>query len=247
VVLADRLGALPARVVMKIAAAHAPAGLLRREKEILDELQVASSADAAYFTQRLPQAVFCGTAEDGAGATNEVLVQRNPTGFWGSLADVRNNYPTGIDPRHAVWMWRRILDVLAFVHANGWTHGRLSPDHLLVHPGDHGVHIIGWAAARQYRHEGLDASSSPARDLMQTAWTIRAMLSATGWELAPAIPASTPRPLAALLARASEDLSWCASVGAAGLDKELVNAARAAFGPPQYLDFTPVPPPHKGA
>jgi hypothetical protein len=247
VVLADRLGALPARMVLKIARADAPAGSLRREKEILDALQACSSADAAYFTQRLPQPVAFGMSEDAAGGTDEVLVLRNPTGFWGSLADVRSNYPTGIDPRHAVWMWRRILDVLAFVHTSGWAHGRLGPDHLLVHPADHGVLIIGWAEARQYRLDRPGAICSPARDLMQAAWTIRAMLSRTGWDLAPTIPASTPRQLAALLARASEDVSWCASVGAAGLDEQLVSAARAAFGSPRYLDFTPVPQLQEGA
>jgi hypothetical protein len=28
----------------------------------------------------------------------------------------------GIDARHAVWIWRRMLEVLAFVHGAGWTH-----------------------------------------------------------------------------------------------------------------------------
>ncbi len=230
--LAERISPLPQRVTLKLAHAGAKAGALAAEAGILDALQSIEGEGAAYFSTRLPQAVGVGTSDDAPGYERELLVLRHPTGFWGSLADVMHSTPAGIDPRHAVWIWRRILEVLAFVHANGWTHGDLSPEHLLVHPRDHGVLIIGWGRALR----GHDAKRI-ARDLMQSAWTIRALLR--GGNDLPSIPATTPEPLAELLRRASEDADWCARTGAQDLDQAVLAAARQAYGKPRFIPFTP--------
>lgn len=242
VLLAERISPLLERVVLKIAHAGASPGRLKREMETLRQLQAAQTAGAAYFSQRLPQPVGCGVTQDLSGQEKDVLVLRNPTGFWGSLADVKKHYPAGIDPRHAVWMWRRMLEVLGYLHQSGWAHGNLAPEHLLVHPGDHGILIIGWADAKPIRHADRGTSlvrPSAARDLVQSAWAIRAMLS--GGDDEPSIPATTPAPFASLLKKSSEDASWCATLGAAGLNQALVAAARASFGPPQFIHFTPTP------
>lgn len=242
--LADRSGAMARRVVVKVAHAGTPAGHLAREKAILDQLLADDGPGAAYFTQRLPQAVAVASSASNAGASadgtgpdptrREVLVLRHPTGFWGSLADVRLAYGRAIDPRHVVWMWRRVLDVLAYVHAAGWSHGRLSPDHLLVHPADHGVLIIGWSGATR-RHD----RAAQARDLMQLAWAMRVMLSDAAVE--PAFSRATPGPLVRVLERASGDAAWCASLGAEGLRKAVGGAAWDAFGPARFVDFSPTP------
>ncbi|HEU4375476.1 MAG TPA: protein kinase family protein [Telluria sp.] len=233
--LADRINACGERVVLKLAQESSPAGRLLRESKVLDDLQDDSAPGAAYFTQRLPQAIAYGIAEEADGRSGEALVLRNPSGFWGSLADVHANYPDGIDARHVVWMWRRTLDVLAYVHAAGWTHGAIYPDHLLVHPGDHGILIIGWAGAQR-----VDSGNAAfARDLVRAAWSMRALLCASGCHAVPALPESVPAPLAALLLRASEDLAWSAAVGARGMADELVSAAAAAFGAPKFIDFNP--------
>jgi hypothetical protein len=235
--LADRGGAMPRRVVLKIAHGATPAGHLAREKAILDQLQADHGPGAAYFTQRLPQAVAVGSSS-GAGpdATCEVLVLRHPTGFWGSLADVRLAYGRAIDPRHVVWMWRRVLEVLAYVHAGGWSHGRLAPQHLLVHPADHGVLIIGWSGARR----GHDRAAQ-ARDLVQLAWSMRALLSDADADSAPVLTGATPAALVRVLERASTDPAWCASLGAEGLRQVLGGAAKEAFGPARFIDFSPTP------
>ncbi|MDQ1812005.1 protein kinase family protein [Massilia sp. CCM 9210] len=234
--LAERSGAMPRRVVLKIAHAGAPAGQLAREKAILDQLQDDGLPGAAYFTQRLPQAVAVGSNASADGQQREVLVLRHPTGFWGSLADVRLAYGRAIDARHAVWMWRRVLEVLAYVHAGGWSHGRLAPEHLLVHPADHGVLIIGWSGARRSRHDG---GTAQGRDLMQLAWAMRAMLADAPGE--PAISRTTPPPLARLLERASLDAAWCAALGAEGMRQAVGGAAKDAFGPARFIDFSPTP------
>ena len=233
VMLAERAGTFSERVILKIARANAPAGQLQREKAVLDELQADQSPGSAYFSQRLPQAI--GMADTGtAGAPHPALVLRNPTGYWGSLADVKRNYPQGIDPRHAVWMWRRVLEVLAHVHTIGWAHGKLTPEHLLVAPNDHGVLIISWAAARK-------DSSLQGRDLAQSAWAIRSMLSDSN-DL-PSTTRGTPTPLAALLDRASTNSAWSADQGAHGLNQLLGRAAHEAFGPARFVHFSPTPPP----
>ncbi|NHZ98481.1 inactive serine/threonine-protein kinase VRK3 [Massilia sp. CCM 8734] len=237
VALANRSGAVPRRVVLKIAHAGAPAGQLAREKAILEQLQADDLPGAAYFTQRLPQAVAVGSSASADGQPRDVLVLRHPTGFWGSLADVRLAYGRAIDARHAVWMWRRVLEVLAYVHAGGWSHGRLSPEHLLVHPADHGVLIIGWSGATR-RHD----RAAQARDLAQLAWAMRAMLS--DWfdpAGEPVLSSATPAALVWVLERASQDAAWCASLGAEGMRRAVGGAAKDAFGPARFIDFSPTP------
>ena len=233
VMLAERAGPFGERVVVKIARAGTPVAHLQREKAVLDQLQADQSPGSAYFSQRLPQAI-CLDAGSDAGLPQQTLVLRNPTGYWGSLADAKRHYPYGIDPRHAVWMWRRVLEVLAHVHGIGWAHGQLTPEHLLVHPRDHGILIISWGRARQDAH-------LQGRDLAQSAWAIRAMLCDAPGQ--PTFAPGTPAPLAALLDRASTDVAWSAAQGALRLNELLGQAARDAFGPARFVHFTPAPSP----
>lgn len=231
VMLAERTGPFKERVVLKIAHADAPSGHLEREKAVLDQMQADQSPGSAYFSQRLPQAIGLGNT-DLAGAQQPTLVLRSPCGYWGSLADARRNYPDGIDPRHAVWMWRRVLEVLAHVHAIGFAHGKLTPEHLLVQPHDHGILIISWASARKdHKLQG--------RDLAQSAWAIRSMLADGPGQ--PSTVRATPAPLAKLLERASTDSAWSAAQGAQGLNQLLGRAAREAFGPARFVHFSPTP------
>ncbi|HEY4374089.1 MAG TPA: inactive serine/threonine-protein kinase VRK3 [Burkholderiales bacterium] len=233
VFLAQRL--FPAeRVVIKLARDAVTAAALEREAAILARLQGLQTAGSAYFTQRLPQPIGAGIAHDGAGNERTALLLRHPSGYWGSLEDARAGYPVGIDPRHVVWMWRRVLEVLAYTHDNGWAHGRLCNRHLLVHPRNHGVLIIGWSQA----HEGANAQAK-ARDLRQVAWSMRALLSAGEGE--PAIAATVPAPLARVLRLASEDESACDALGARGIEAELKAAAGEAFGAPRFVVFEPAP------
>ena len=236
VFLAERMAQHPQRVVLKLAHSEDSLIHLQNEAYVLSQLQTIESSDAAYFSQRLPQLVGVGIAEMQADK-RPVLVLRHLPGYWGSLADVlhsmRPGHP-GMNPRHIVWIWRRILDILAFVHANGWAHGDLAPDHLLVHPRDHNVLIIGWGRVKK------NATAAVTRDLMQSAWSVRALLKApsdhsgTGDTL--------PGPLSIILRRACEDSDWCTRLGARGIDQALVEAAYKTFGPPSFLPFDPTSP-----
>lgn len=221
-------GPLPERVTIKLA--RDGAHTLAAEAQALQHLQQLDLPSSAYFSQRLPQLVACGPT-DGPAEARDALVLRHPVGYWGTLADVQAHHPGGLrDARHAVWLWRRVLEVLAYVHGAGWTHGDLQASHWLVNPADHGVLLVGWGLARRGGHV--------ARDLMQSAWTLRALLHGDS-DGPPPLDPRVPAPIAGLLQRASEDRDWCARHGAAEIDRQLAAAARQAFGRPQFIPFNP--------
>jgi hypothetical protein len=110
-------GPLPERVMIKLA--HDGANTLAAEADVLERLQLLDLPSSAYFSQRLPQLVAFGVT-NGFGDARDALVTRQPVGYWGTLDDVLAHHPNGLrDPRHAVWLWRRVLEVLAYVHGAG--------------------------------------------------------------------------------------------------------------------------------
>ena len=223
--LAERHGPARLRAVVKLAPPDA-GDALAREAETLQRLQALAGAGSAYFSQRLPQLVAHGATTRGPA-----LALRAWPGFWGSLADVLALHPHGLaDARHAVWLWRRVLELLDYLHGQGWGHGDLRPEHWLIHPADHGVHLVGWRRAARH--------ADAAVDLQQSAWAVRAALAGPG-DGRPALPGRCPPALAALLQRASEDHAWCGQQGATGLARALSAAALADFGPPRFVPFDP--------
>lgn len=224
--LARRLGPLPLLATMKLSIHPADADSLKREAENLRALHAVDGSAGVYAAQRLPEVIACSMLEDGSGRF--ALILRHPNGFWGSLAALGSRFPQGIDPRHAAWIWRRMLDVLHFIHAQGWSHGSISPEHALVHPQDHGVRIIGWAEARRNA-----TPQAKAADLMRSARVVQVLMGDTS--RAEALPAQVPTVLASLITLAAKDEAFCIAQGASGIDSQLVAAAREAFGPPVFV------------
>ena len=219
-----RIGMLPFLVTIKLSSASVAAKRYAREAEVLRELRAADAG--GYFTHLLPEVVAHGAVE--GDDSRQALVFRQPIGFWGSLAALNERYGQGIDPRHAVWIWRRILEALNLLHQLGWSHGGVRPEHALVHPGDHGVRLIGWENARS--NAGTQAQ---AADLMRGARVVLVLLSGssdTGMS-----SGLVPAELSQLVTRASHDEDFCRSQGASGLDTLLQAAAKSAFGPPKFV------------
>ena len=216
VYLARRVGAMPYLATIKLSSAPAAVTRYAREAEVLRELHAISSL--------LPEVVAQGPLD--SDPSRHALVLAHPNGYWGSLADLNERFPQGIDARHAVWIWRRILDVLRFVHAQGWSHGDVRPEHALVHPEDHGVRLISWSSAQIN-------SANHAMDLLRSANTMVVLLS--GANGSSSVPDSVPPALAKLLTRASQDEAFCRKQGAQGLDDMLRAAAHEAFGPPSFV------------
>jgi len=227
VYLAQRLGALPFLATIKLSSASAAPARYAQEAQILRELQALDHGTAgAYFSRRLPEVVALGEVE-GSGRQHG-LVLRYPTDFWGSLADLHARFPRGIDPRHAVWIWRRLLETLSFIHRYGWAHQDVRPEHALVNPQDHGVRLISWASAKR----GACAQEQAA-DLQRSARVVFVLLS--GSTATSTVPKHVPAELAQLVSQASEDQDFCRAHGAEGLDGLLRAAARAAYGPPTFV------------
>lgn len=225
--LAQRIGPMPFLAVIKLSSAGSAATIHAREATVLRELQdLAGNGADAYFAQLLPEVVAIGAV--AGDLPRHALVLKAPNGYWGSLADLNARFPQGLDPRHAVWVWRRVLGMLAFVHSRGWVHGDVRPEHVLVHPGDHGARLIGWASAQKNASDAAHVA-----DLMRSARIIQIMLGGAS-ESGDGIN-QVPAELSLLVKQAAEDTAFCQQHGALGLDATLRSAARAAFGPPTFI------------
>ncbi|MFP2928091.1 hypothetical protein ACLESO_23400 [Pyxidicoccus sp. 3LG] len=253
VFLARRDARITEMVVLKVVRALSDADLLAREYEILEELQGSNAQGAEHFSRLLPQPVARGPVKDPEGTPRAAAVYRWHSGFQHSFTDVRDEYSSGVDPRAAVWMWKRLLEVLGFVHRAGYAHGAVLPPHLLLHPRDHGLMLVGWANAVHYAsRQPLPSASAahrdfypqalwkgdvptPTTDLVMSARSIAWLLggdAATG-----SVPGGVPPALADLLRRQCDESP--AEATDAWRLKELVDhAARESFGPPKFIHFT---------
>ena len=226
VYLARRVGALPLLATIKLSADSRAEALYAREAEVSRELQLLDrEGNGAYFSTLLPEVLAQGAVEGNQGGQG--LVLRHPTGYWGSLASLNERFPAGIDPRHAVWIWRRMLELLNFMATNGWCHGDVRPEHALVHPQNHGVRFIGWSSARKGVGE-----NDQAADLCRSARVVQILLcGASG----PGLPDSVPAGLAQLVTHAASDEGFCRAQRGEGLDALLRAEANVAFGPPAFV------------
>ena len=127
--------------LLKMARDPADNDLMRREATALTRLQDAvDPALLAYF----PPLVATGQRDDArSGIRRHVNLIGTFSGFR-SLADVRAAFPAGVDPRDAAWMWRRLLVAIGAAHRAGVIHGAVLPEHVLIHPAEHGLVLVDW-------------------------------------------------------------------------------------------------------
>lgn len=251
VFLAERDGRLTERVVLKILRAEKDRDLLEREHVVLAELEKSDAQGAPHFARLLPQRVAYGVARlgmHGEAGERHVSALRWRSGFVHTGGDVMAAYPGGVPRAATVWMWKRMLELLGFVHRSGFVHGAILPEHVLVHAKDHGVVLAGWSRAGRAgtplvaRSEGADAFYPdglgaggllrPAHDIAMSARVISRLLGGT--ELAP--PESVPEPLRSLVVEHTQ-LAGGAEVDAWALMARLQGAANAVFGPPRFVRF----------
>lgn len=129
-----RDGAADERLAIKVAYERADNELLLDEARTLRLFEATRSPQLKQLPRLLDQ---FQTADGRAG-----LVLRHIDGY--DLNAIRARYPSGIDPRHAVWIFRRALSVVGFAHSQGVIHGNIEPTHLLVSPPDHNASLIDW-------------------------------------------------------------------------------------------------------
>ena len=173
---------------------------------------------APVMTTLLPQLVVAGELKSRRREGLPALVTRWRSGYQHTLLDVKRAYPAGIDARTAVWIWRRLLDLLSWIHENGVVHANVRPEHVLVHPRDHGAVLIGWSHAVL-----VGKGPSTTDDLVASAETLRSVLGD-----------AVPSPIQSVLDAAKKGLE----TDAATLSAKVKDAAREVFGPPKYHPFT---------
>jgi hypothetical protein len=127
--------------LLKIARDSADNDLMRREAAALTRLRDQVAAPLrAYF----PELVEAQRRQDPrSGVQRRANVIGQLAGFR-SLAEVRAVFPRGVDPRDAAWMWRRLLVAVGAAHRAGLIHGAVLPEHVMIHPGQHGLVLVDW-------------------------------------------------------------------------------------------------------
>jgi hypothetical protein len=235
------------RITLKVARSVADQEFFS-EWTALEALHASDARGAETFTSLLPQLVSRGEITDGSFSGRPAILFRRAPGFRHSLQAVRAAYPRGIESRASIWLWRRILEVLSFVHASGMAHGAVLPDHLLVQTGEHGIHLIG------YRHAGRQGALLPVPDDSaggfyptgkSGAWrrepsldlrmSARCIAHALGGDPADcSVPNSVPAPLADLVRRVGAPESAKPDEDAWALRDELGALAERVYGAPKF-------------
>lgn len=154
--------------VFKVAKRAAANDALRSEATTLHLLHFAEGSGP--FQAFMPRCVESfGYVDESRETRRATVLAYDPAvatpGSLYTLAEVRAAYPDGVSQRHAAWMFRRVLNVLAFAHGAGVGHGAVTPAHVLIEPKHHGVVLVGWGHAG-----GADVSAPLPLDPLAHAW-----------------------------------------------------------------------------
>jgi hypothetical protein len=127
--------------LLKLARDPADNDLMRAETIALAALRTrVEPRFQAYF----PDLIRAQRRRDpGSGVERRANVIARLAGFR-SLTEVRGAFPGGLDPRDAAWMWRRLLVALGAAHRAKLIHGAVLPEHVMIHPGEHGLVLVDW-------------------------------------------------------------------------------------------------------
>lgn len=224
--------------------------LFDNEWEVLQVLHRSEAPGADTFTSLIPQPVMHGTISSGSYMGRRVNIFRWISGFHHTFEEVIQAYPQGIPPRASIWIWRRILEVLSFLHNSGVVHGAVLPTHLLVQENEHGVMLVGYGSAGQigekprttsHRFESFYpqpirsiSTLTPQLDLVMSARCITALLGGNP-EIA-SLPAIVPKPLADIVKRiALTNPNHSLRENAWSIREELGTVAKNIFGAPQFI------------
>jgi len=239
VYLAERARRPTERVLLKLLREPVHDPLFDREWEVLGKLQQSDSPGAALFTTLVPQPVVRGLIDYGPYQGRRAMAFRWATGFCETLEGVRRAYPQGIDPQISIWMWRRILELLTFLHRSGVVHGAVLPPHILVEDGEHGIRLVGYSAAGESgtplstfcgRFEQFYSARwlTPEADVAMSARSIAFVLGGEGAGVG--VPTSVPGPLASLIRKVAAD----GGEDAWNVRESVGEVARNLYGPPSF-------------
>jgi len=236
--------------ILKLLRDSQQADLFDNEWQAIQSLQKSEAAGAADFITLMPQPVIHGKVTDGVYAGKRASVFRRASGFRHTFEAVKRVYPQGVPPRASIWMWRRILEVLSFLHASGMVHGAVLPPHLLIQENEHGVRLVSYGVAGRMGEKLRRVSAgceafypAPAQSLktltpqLDLAMSARCIAAVLGGDPADAsVPAAVPKPLAEIIQRIARlDPVHGATEGTWALREELGRIADTVFGTPEFI------------
>lgn len=174
------------------------------------------------------------------GFEKRVTVMPNEEG-WYTVAELVKMFPGGIDPRHCVWMYRRMLSAVGFAHRYGLLHRCLTMDNILIDPQTHSLRLIDWKFATG-KMETLDNISSKYKYLyppevfnktpymsVSDIYMISKIIELVGNRLPPKFRAfTTAATLTSVRARPSDAWDYLES---------FTEMARTVFGPPKFIEM----------
>ncbi len=133
-------------VLLKVAANPVDDDLVTNEAEKLGKLFPPGTPDEKMF-RYLPRLLgsFSATLRGVERRANLLLAYpRMPP-----LNIVHEVYPSGLDFRDVVWMFKRLLVVVGFAHDKGLVHNAVLPPHVIVDPTGHGAKLLDWSYATE--------------------------------------------------------------------------------------------------
>jgi serine/threonine protein kinase len=132
------------RGLFKIARTPEDNHLVATEAHVLRHLR--TGQDLQRLFPFVPEVHDSFLYQDGVDAPRHANVLEWSDGLY-SLAEVRASYSRGLDPRDVAWMWRKLLIVLGFAHAQDVIHGAVLPSHIFIQPEQHGLVLNNWLYA----------------------------------------------------------------------------------------------------
>lgn len=226
--------------------------LMQREHDALRAIEAKAKGkpDAQPLLFRLPSLLESFTLKTDGRRVNAFHRHSGAEDGWYNLEEIRAEYPFGVDPRVAVFIWNRCLEGLTLAHAAGYAHCAVTPNHVLVHPASHLGQVIDWTSAvrpadgerapyRDARYEpyfSIEQAFGVRGDLYSLAWSIVYVLG--GDPVSRSIPATVPKGIKALLESCLQPKPKNRPASAEVLYQQLRATARSIYGPPSFVEFT---------
>lgn len=133
-------------VLAKIARDPSVNEMLVREHQLIKRLNAATDV-AKQMGFYYPRAIDALVITDAEKKKRQVSLYDFDVGLV-TLTKLSSHFMGATLPgRHLVWVGNRLFAGLAFMHGQGFCHGAVTPDHVLVHPATHGVRLVGLAHA----------------------------------------------------------------------------------------------------
>jgi hypothetical protein len=130
-------------VLLKIPYSPADNDLIAREATAL--VRLARHGDPRFhaYAPTLVETFRYTDPADPSGPVRQVNSLLRLDGFH-PLTDLLTAWPQGLDARDVAWIWRRLLVALGYAHRAGVRHGAVLPEHVLIHPEQHGLVLVDW-------------------------------------------------------------------------------------------------------